>query len=130
MGKDRMKNKVIDLLEQKQLGWSASYVDTTGRKFVDLLTDVLWYLNGCHKSLEGRRLSVPHIFCDISGFNKPESHDHKQIPMEATRLRTFVTCLFSINKELWIANMRWADAKESITTLATNLSSYCDYHSE
>ena len=70
-GKDRMKNKVIDLLEQKRLGWSASYVTTTGRKFVDLLTDVLWYLDGCHKTFEGRRLSVPHIFCDISGFNKP-----------------------------------------------------------
>lgn len=41
-GKDRMKNKVIDLLEQKQLGGSAPYVDTTERKFVDLLTDVLW----------------------------------------------------------------------------------------
>ncbi len=95
-GKDKMKNKVIDLLEQKQLRWSSSYVDTTGRKFVDLLTDVLWCLDGCHKALEGRRLSVPHVFSEISGFNKPESHAHKRVPMEATRLRTFSTSLFKI----------------------------------
>jgi hypothetical protein len=40
-GKDMMKNKVVDLLEQKQLG---SHIDTTGHKFIDLLTDVLWYV--------------------------------------------------------------------------------------
>ena len=93
-----MKNKIIYLLEQKQLGWSAPYVDTTECKFVDLLTDALWYLDGRHKTFESRRLLVPHIFCDISGFNKPESHGHKQVPMEATRLRTFATCPFRINE--------------------------------
>ena len=41
--KDRMKNKLIELLEQKQLGWSPDCVQTTGRKFVDLVTDVLWF---------------------------------------------------------------------------------------
>ena len=40
-GKDRMKNKVVELLKKKQLGWSSSDVDTTGPKFVDLLTEVL-----------------------------------------------------------------------------------------
>ena len=52
-GKDRINNKVVELLEQKQLGWISSYISTTGRKFVDLFTEVLWYIDGCHKTLEG-----------------------------------------------------------------------------
>ena len=126
-GKDRMKNTVVELIEQKQLGWSASHVDMTGRKFVDLLTDVLWYIDGCHKTLEGRRLSVPHVFSDICGFNKPESHGHKRVPMEAIKLRTFSTSLFKIGEEPWLSHVRWSNIKEAITNLATNLSSYCDY---
>ena len=40
--KDKMKNEVVKLIEQKQLGWSALHIDTTGHKFVNLFTDVLW----------------------------------------------------------------------------------------
>ena len=127
MGKDRMKNKVVELLEQKQLGWSSSHIDTTGCKFVDLLTEVLWYIDGCHKTLEGRRLSVPHVFSEICGYNKPESHGHKRVPMEAMKLRTFATSLFKISEKPSISHVRWSDIKEAITNLATNLSSYCDY---
>ena len=49
-GKERMKNKVVELIEQKQLGWSASHVDMTVCKFGILLTDVLCYVDGCHKT--------------------------------------------------------------------------------
>lgn len=118
---------MIELLEQKKLGWSSSHIDTTGRKFVDLLTDVLWYIDGCHKTLEGRRLSVPHVFTELCGFNKPESHGHKRVPVEATKLRTFATSLLKISEEPWVSHMRWSDIKEAILNLAFNLSSYCDY---
>ena len=97
-GKDRMNNKVVELLEQKQLGWISSYINTTGRKFVDLLTEVLWYIDGCHKTLEGRRLSVPHIISEICGYNKPEIYSHKRVPIEAMKLCTFATSLFKIGE--------------------------------
>ena len=77
MGKDRMRNKMVELLERKQLEWSSSNVSMTGHKLIDLLTDALWYIDGCHKTLEDCRLSVPHIFSEICGLNKPESHGHK-----------------------------------------------------
>ena len=121
-----MKNKVVELIEQKQLGWSASHFDKTGRKFVNLLTDVLRYVDGCHKTLEGRRLAVPHVFCDVSGFNNPESHGYRRVPMEAMKLRTFASSLFNVGKEPWIRYMRWSDIREAVTNLVTKLSSYCD----
>ena len=40
-GRDRMKNKLFESLEQKQLGWSPDGVQSTGGNFVDHLTDVL-----------------------------------------------------------------------------------------
>ena len=120
-GKDRMNNKVVELLEQKQLGWISSYINTTRCKFLDL-TKILWYIDGCHKTLEGRRLSVRHIISEICGYNKPEIHSHKRVPMEAMKLCTFATSLFKIGEEPWISNVRWSDIKEAITNLATNLS--------
>ncbi len=96
-GRDRLKNKVVEWLEQKNLGWSTAYVDSYGLKYIELLPEILWYLDGHTKSLEGRSLAIPSLFADFSGFNKPEQHSHKSTPMEATKLRTYSSNLFSIS---------------------------------
>ena len=79
---------VIDWLVQKQLGWISSYIDNTGCKSVKILTDVLWYPDGCSKSLEGPQAFRPHIFSYFSDCNKPESYGHKRVPMQAMTLCT------------------------------------------
>ena len=61
-----MKNKLIDVREQKQLGRNSSYVDTTRCVFVYRVIDVLWCINSCHDALEGHRLSLPYVFIVIS----------------------------------------------------------------
>ena len=122
-----MKNKLIELLEQKQLGWSPDCVQTTGRKFVDLMTDVLWYTDVHAKTLESRSLAIPSLFSDFSGFNKPENHGHKQPPMEATKLRTYSLNLFRISEEPWLNKTRWLEVNQAIKAFASNLAFYCDY---
>jgi len=56
--KDRMKNRLIQVLKEKELGWSADCAKTTGVKFVELMTDVLWYVDGHGKTLESTSLHL------------------------------------------------------------------------
>ena len=119
--KDRMKNKLIESLEQKQLGWSPDCVQTTGRNFLDLMTDVLWYTDRHAKTLESRGLAIPSLFSDFSGFNKLESHGHKQPPMEATKLHTCNMNPFSISEEPWLNKARWSEVNQAIKALASIL---------
>lgn len=125
--RDKLKNKFIDFLNEEGVGWSADCVETTGKKFVGVMTDILWYLDGHEKTLMDRGITVPSLFAGFSGFNKPESHGHKRIPMEATKLRTFSQNLFSISEEPWLSRSIWSSINDTIKDLASNLSSYCDY---
>ena len=126
-GKDRLRNTIIDLLDRKRVGWTAAYVQTTGNRFVELLTDVLWYLDGHTATLEGRRLSVPGLFSDLTGFNKPESHGHTRAPMEASKLCTYSGALFRTTEEPRLGKSNWSEFNVATKALATNLSSYCSY---
>ena len=92
----------MDHLDEKKLGWSADVVETTGKKFVGLMTDVLWHVDGHEKTLTGRNVVVPSVFAGFLGLNRPECHGHKRYPMEAIKLRTYSTNLFSISEEPWL----------------------------
>ena len=86
--KDKLKNKFIDFLDEQGLGWSPDAVET-GKKLVDVLTDVLWYIDVHENTLMSRNITIPSLYARFSGFNKPESPGHKRIPMDASKLRTF-----------------------------------------
>lgn len=60
--KDWTKNKLVESLEQKQFGWSPDSVQTTGREFLDLMTDVLCYTDWHAKTLESQSLVIPSLF--------------------------------------------------------------------
>ena len=49
--KDKLRNQFIDLLEEQKLGWSNDTVESTGKKFVNVLTDILWYVDGYEQTI-------------------------------------------------------------------------------
>ena len=56
-GQDRnnkfsLKSGVIDWLEKNRLGCSHESVDSQGSRFVNTLTDVLWYIDGHQEALK------------------------------------------------------------------------------
>ena len=128
--KDWMKNRLIQVLKEKELGWSADCVKTTGVKFVELMADVLRYVDGHGKTLESRSLTIPYLFSELPGYNKPESHGHKRTPMEVSKLYTYSMNLFSISEEPWMMKAKWSETNQAVKKLASNLSSYCDYLSQ
>ena len=128
--RDKLKNAFVTLLDEQGLGWSPDSVETTGKKFVDVMADVLWYLDGHEKTLMDRGIAVPSLYAGLSGYNRPESHGHKRIPMETTKVRTLSQNLFRISEEPWLSRKMWSSINGTVKDLAANLSSYCDYLDE
>ena len=59
VGQDRnkklaLKTEVINWLEKNDLGWSYESVQSQGGRFVNILTDVLWYIDEHHETLKTR----------------------------------------------------------------------------
>ena len=47
---DRLYNNIIDFLEEQNVKWSPSIINTTGVEFVKCLTSVLWHIT-CHRDV-------------------------------------------------------------------------------
>ena len=59
--RDELRNSVIDFLKDSNLRWSAAYVKVCGDRFVEKLTETLWYLDGHQSTLDARCLSPPSL---------------------------------------------------------------------
>ena len=122
--KDRMKNRLIQVLKEKELGWSADCVKTTGVKFVELMTDVLWHVDGQGKTQSHNSLPVFRVIW-LQQTRKSWAQAHTY--MEVSKLRTYSMNLFSISQEPWMIKAKWSETNQAVKDLASNLSLYCDY---
>ena len=59
---DKLMNELISYLNESELGWSKSIVDTKGNSFVKCLTSVLWHIIYHHDSFKERFIDIPPIF--------------------------------------------------------------------
>ena len=44
--KVKLQNQLIDMLEERNLGWSNDAVETAGKFFLSTLSNALWYIDG------------------------------------------------------------------------------------
>ena len=81
-----LKRDVLKWLATQEVGWVYDRVDTFGAKFVQALTNVLWYIYGHHQMLGSRACPIPDDFKEFQGYNKPEkSWDARQHEWHAER---------------------------------------------
>ena len=64
-GDHAIYNKLLELLNSRNLGWSPGIVETTSIKFLKALTDCLWMLDPHHDQFSSRAYIIPEVF---SGF--------------------------------------------------------------
>ena len=49
--KDELYNHVHAWLEKQELGWTSDIVDSSGKAFINVLTDVFWCIDGHHGNI-------------------------------------------------------------------------------
>jgi len=57
-GDQKVRNLVIDLLEEVKVGWTPDSVDMIGEKFVRQMSNTLWYLDPHHEKFLARSIHV------------------------------------------------------------------------
>ena len=83
-----LKSDFQTWLEKRKVGWLATQVQTHGAPFINTMAEALWYVDGQHDKLHARACTVPAIFQQFSGYNKPEKHGHKLPTFSAKLMKT------------------------------------------
>ena len=123
---------VIKWLERKNVGWSSDRV-TLGTKFVSAVTDILWYIDGHHDTLQYRACSVPVEFREFQGYNKPEVAKHRRRSLEnmcSGMLNNYSLQLNEYLMQPWFSSAIWKPVKGCVTQLAESLHKYSIYLNE
>lgn len=96
---------------------------------LQILRDVLWYIDGSHSTLEERGYGVPTLLQKFQGYNNPHHHRHRKRTHHNLSREILIThsqTLFSLlTKDFW-SKLAWKELKQSIETLAHSLMSYAD----
>jgi len=60
--RQKLYNDIIELLQEKNLGWTKQNVLSEGRPFVMQLSDIIWQLDGHHEKFAMQTCPVPEFF--------------------------------------------------------------------
>ena len=65
-GDQQVRNVLLSLLSELKVGWSPCVVQSTGERFVRILSAALWYLDCHHESFRNQGIHIPSKF---QGYN-------------------------------------------------------------
>lgn len=125
-----LKNNIIGFLAKNKLGWSAAYAEQCGKAFVNILSDVLWYIDGNHHTLKDRGHGVPALFEAFQGYNKPEGNKKKRIDsskLQSSSLLSHSASLFNLSGNSYMKRSQWNSVREAIVRLGEDLRKHAAY---
>ena len=128
--KFQLRNAITDWLDTNKLGWSATIVESHGRSFISLLSDVLWHIDGHHSTLRSRSCCVPVVFSGFAGYNWPEKWKGQKRgadSMSQAVLDLQSQALLETIQQPWILTHKWVGVREALKQLADSLSKYSKY---
>ena len=103
--RQKLYNDFIELLQEKNLGWTKQNVLSEGRPFVLQLTDILWRLDGHHDKLTGQTCSIPDFFSKFQKYNLPESYKRKRPNLKHELVSQMSQQLFNILQQVSIESL-------------------------
>ena len=121
---------MIDWLEKNWLGWSHESVGSQGGRFVNTLTDVLWYIDGHQEALRARTCHIPAEFEIFVGFNNPEKSKHRKkeyTNLQNRVLKSYSNQLADITLQPWMSSTKWKSVREAVVSLSESIGKYSNY---
>ena len=128
--KHKLRNDIIDMLDQNALLFKHGEVSSHGEQLVHSLTDTLWYIDGHHEVFKGQNLTIPNCFDTFCGYNKPEASKHwkREIGnMSFEVLKHSSRQLFSCLQASYWDRQGWSTFRDSVEQLARILDEYSEY---
>lgn len=129
--KDALFNKVCDLLDGCEAKFPSTFSNDDVKRYMMVLADALWYLNGHFTVVQERASHMPNIvpiperFLKFEGFNDYKKKKHKCPNMKSQVLKNHSQTLLQLASKQFCST--WGELQNDIEKLATTLSSYGTY---
>ena len=95
-------------LYDKFIGWTGGMHKTFGNKFINRLTDLLWYLDPHHAKLKDCRCNLPNIFLNLPEYKINSIYNkfyftgkHKKEQLSVEKLHGYVKEVESCASQPW-----------------------------
>ena len=129
--KDKLYNDLVSFTKLKSLKWNSSEISSgTAAKCLSTLRDALWYIDGMSDTLNERSCTIPEVFNQFTGYNKPEIHKHRKRACQSLSRELLLfhsQALFScVSNPFWSREM-WLALKKDVEQLSRSLASYADH---
>ena len=128
--KDSLYNVILDWIEKEGLFWKSGEVEHgTASTAIHTLQDVLWFIDGHHRTLTERCCHVPSVFSEFVGFNRPELSRHKKrssSSLSCDLLKSHSQRLFGNLQSPFWSRSCWSTVKREVELLAQALARYAD----
>ena len=123
----QIRNKVLEIIRNMNLGWTPDVVGSTGEKFVRVVADTLWTLDAHHKQFHDRACSLPSMFSDFQGFNDWQRKKQKKPQLSQDILEKHIALLSDYLLQPWFCNPRWQILRSAIDQLVGAMHKYKEY---
>ena len=97
-----MRAAILTWLKKKDFGWTSDQVESHGLPFLQLLTDMLRYVDGQTDKLNARYCGLPEVFAQFSHYNKPRGLRHALPRLNRDTLKSCAQQLEQVNMQFWI----------------------------
>ncbi|CAG8842856.1 29318_t:CDS:2, partial [Gigaspora margarita] len=105
---DRLFNELIDLFEEKKVGWSSGIQDSRGKIFIEHLSNAIWYINPYIKLLQNRAYHMPSLFKQLAIYKSGSTYNtfyftshHKKEKISQQKLLEYCKLLEYSTSEIW-----------------------------
>ena len=131
--KDRLYNDILKFLHDQNLKWKENVI-SSGERFVNLLAQILWYIDGHHHLFDERsNTKLPQIFAQFQNYNKPELSKHRKRTLPnlcGTTTEQYANSLAACLQSSYWDNPSWKKFKPQVAQLAECLAGYATYLSK
>lgn len=126
---ERLYNDLIDYLASlgPDVGWSRDCVETTGKRFVSILRDALWFMDGQHSKFLERGLVLPVHLSQFDGYNDWKAKKLKQPQLSQDKLTYHINTLSDTLLSPWILRQSFKPVFEDVEKLLDCMNKYRTY---
>src|SRR6266542_498067 len=124
-------------LYDKFIGWTGGMHKTFENKFINHLTNLLWYLDPHHAKLKDCRCNLPNIFLNLPEYKINSIYNkfyftgkHKKEQLSVEKLHGYVKEVESCASQPWASVERWKQFISLVLDLCYSARKYIKYLEE
>jgi hypothetical protein len=106
--KDGLYNSMVKFCSEHGIGWREP--ENYGKRFIQDLSNLLWYIDGHHHVLASRACLIPSLFSKSVGYYRPELSKHRKqsiFNLNRGKLLEYSSVLQEHVMSNWIQQPEW-----------------------